>query len=298
MIDIMGKKIWYFAFSTLIITPGIISLFVFGLNFGIDFTGGTLLEYEFKQEVERSEIKDTFLEADVEVSSIQKTSQNSYLIRSKPLVDDQVKAVQVKLNEKYEEPKELRRETIGPTIGAELLRNAIIALTVAVIAIVLYISWAFRKVPAPASSWRFGISAIIALFHDVLIVIGLFSIFGYLFAVEIDALFVTALLTVIGYSVHDTIVVFDRIRENLTREISSSFSEVVNHSIIQTVTRSLNTSVTIVFVLAAIILFGGASIRWFIIALMIGVIVGTYSSIFNATPILVLWQEWSDRRKK
>jgi len=294
----MGKKIWYFAFSTLIITPGVISLFVFGLNFGIDFTGGTLLEYEFKQEVERSEIKDTFLEADVEVSSIQKTSQNSYLIRSKPLVDDQVKAVQVKLNEKYEEPKELRRETIGPTIGAELLRNAIIALAVAVIAIVLYISWAFRKVPAPASSWRFGISAIIALFHDVLIVIGLFSIFGYLFAVEIDALFVTALLTVIGFSVHDTIVVFDRIRENLTREISSSFSEVVNHSIIQTITRSLNTSVTLVFVLAAIILFGGASIRWFIIALMIGVIVGTYSSIFNATPILVLWQEWSDRRKK
>jgi len=298
MIDIMSKKIWYFAFSTLIITPGIISLFVFGLNFGIDFTGGTLLEYEFKQEVERSEIKDTFLEADVEVSSIQKTSQNSYLIRSKPLVDDQVKAVQVKLNEKYEEPKELRRETIGPTIGAELLRDAIIALAVAVLAIVLYISWAFRKVPAPASSWRFGISAIIALFHDVLILIGLFSIFGYLFAVEIDALFVTALLTVIGFSVHDTIVVFDRIRENLTREISSSFSEVVNHSIMQTITRSLNTSVTLVFVLAAIILFGGASIRWFIIALMIGVIAGTYSSIFNATPILVLWQEWSDKRKK
>ena len=234
----------------------------------------------------------------MEVASIQKTSQNSYLIRSKPLVGDQVEAVQAKLSEKYDEPKELRRETIGPTIGAELLKNAIIALVVAVIAIVLYIAWAFRKVPAPASSWRFGISAIIALFHDILIVVRLFSIFGYLFAVEIDALFVTALLTVLGFSVHDTIVVFDRIRENLTREISSSFSEVVNHSIIQTITRSLNTSVTLVFVLAAIILFGGASIRWFVIALMIGVIVGTYSSIFNATPILVLWQEWSDRRKK
>ena len=166
------------------------------------------------------------------------------------------------------------------------------------VAIVLYIAWAFRKVPSPASSWRFGASAIIALLHDVIIVVGIFSVLGHFLSVEVDALFVTALLTVIGFSVHDTIVVFDRIRENLIREISPSFAETVNHSIIQTITRSLLTTVTVIFVLAAVLLFGGASIRWFVVALLSGVIVGTYSSIFTATPVLVLWQELFDKRKK
>lgn len=298
MIDIVGKKIWYFIFSALIIIPGVISLSVWGLNLGIDFTGGTLLEYEFKEEVDKVELQSILENSGIEVSSIQKTSENSYLIRSKPLEDEQVKEAVSALSEKFEGSSELRRETIGPTIGAELLRKAITALLVAGVAIVLYIAWAFRKVPAPASSWRFGACAIIALLHDVLIVVGVFSILGHFFAVEVDALFVTALLTVIGFSVHDTIVVFDRIRENLTREVSSSFTEVVNHSIIQTLSRSLNTSVTVIFVLLAVLLFGGSSIRWFVVALLIGIIAGTYSSIFNATPILVLWQEWSSRRKK
>ncbi len=298
MVDIVGKKIWYFIFSALIIIPGIVSLSVWGLNLGIDFTGGTLLEYKFEEEVGETAIRTTLIDSGVEVSLIQKTSENSYLIRSKPLNDEQIKKGKEALNTKLKNPAELRRETIGPTIGAELLRKAVTALIVAVVAIVLYIAWAFRKVPSPASSWRFGISAIVALMHDVLIVVGLFSILGHFFAVEIDALFVTALLTVIGFSVHDTIVVFDRIRENLTRGVSTSFTEVVNHSIIQTLSRSLNTSVTVVFVLLAVLLFGGASIRWFVVALLVGIVAGTYSSIFNATPILVLWQEWSDRRKK
>lgn len=298
MVDIVGKKIWYFAFSALIIIPGIVSLSVWGLNLGIDFTGGTLLEYRFEEEVGEAEIRTTLIDSGVEVSLIQKTSENSYLIRSKPLSDEQIKKSKEALSTKFKNPEELRRETIGPTIGAELLRKAVTALIVAVVAIVLYIAWAFRKVPSPASSWRFGISAIVALMHDVLIVVGLFSILGHFFAVEVDALFVTALLTVIGFSVHDTIVVFDRIRENLTRGVSTSFTEVVNHSIIQTLSRSLNTSVTVVFVLLAVLLFGGASVRWFVVALLVGIVAGTYSSIFNATPILVLWQEWSERRKK
>jgi preprotein translocase subunit SecF len=234
----------------------------------------------------------------VEVSSIQKTSESTYLIRSKPLDDEQIKQGKEALSTKFKKPAELRRETIGPTIGAELLRKAVIALLVAAVTIVFYIAWAFRKVPSPTSSWRFGLSAIVALLHDVLIVVGLFSILGHFFAVEVDALFVTALLTVIGFSVHDTIVVFDRIRENLTRGVSTSFSEVANHSIIQTLSRSLNTSVTVVFVLLAVLLFGGASIRWFVVALLVGIIAGTYSSIFNATPVLVMWHEWSNRRKK
>lgn len=298
MINIVGRKYWYFAFSGALIIPSIISLAVWGLNLGIDFTGGTLLEYQFKQEVSKDEISSAFAEAGVEVSSVQDTSENTYLIRSKPLTDEEINSSEEILNTKFEEPEELRRETIGPTIGKELLRKAIIALVVAVVAIVFYIAWAFRKVPSPASSWRFGVSAIIALLHDVIIVVGIFSLLGHFLSVEVDSLFVTALLTVIGFSVHDTIVVFDRIRENLIREISPSFSETVNHSIIQTITRSLNTTVTVVFVLVAVLLFGGASIRWFVVALLSGVIVGTYSSIFNAAPILVLWQELSDKRKK
>ena len=298
MIDIVGKKYWYFAISALLIIPGIISLAVWGLNLGIDFTGGTLLEYQFKREVSKDEVSSTLKSAGIEVSSLQETSENTYLIRSKPLSDEEIKSAEEALASRFEGPEELRRETIGPTIGAELLRRAVIALVVAAIAIVLYISWAFRKVPKPASSWRFGVSAIVALLHDVLFVVGMFSILGHFLSVEVDALFITALLAVIGFSVHDTIVVFDRIRENLIREISPSFSETVNHSIAQTIIRSLNTTVTVVFVLAAVLLFGGASIRWFIVALLSGVIVGTYSSIFNASPILVLWQELADKRKK
>ena len=298
MIDIVGKKYWYFAISALLIIPGIISLAVWGLNLGIDFTGGTLLEYQFKREVSKDEVASTLKSAGIEVSSLQETSENTYLIRSKPLSDEEIKSAEEALASRFEGPEELRRETIGPTIGAELLRRAVIALVVAAIAIVLYISWAFRKVPKPASSWRFGASAIVALLHDVLFVVGMFSILGHFLSVEVDALFITALLAVIGFSVHDTIVVFDRIRENLIREISPSFSETVNHSIAQTIIRSLNTTVTVVFVLAAVLLFGGASIRWFIVALLSGVIVGTYSSIFNASPILVLWQELADKRKK
>ena len=297
MINIVGKKYWYFAFSAALVIPSIISLSVWGLNLGIDFTGGTLLEYKFEQEINKDEISSSFAEKGVELSSVQGTSENTYLIRSRTLTDKEINSVEESLKAKFGNVEELRRETIGPTIGKELIRKAIIALVVAIVAIVLYIAWAFRKVPSPASSWRFGVSAIVALFHDVIIVVGVFSVLGHFLAVEVDSLFVTAILTVIGFSVHDTIVVFDRIRENLIREISPSFSEIVNHSIIQTITRSLNTTVTVVFVLAAVLFFGGESIRWFIVALLSGVIVGTYSSIFTAASVLVLWQEFSDRGK-
>jgi preprotein translocase subunit SecF len=169
---------------------------------------------------------------------------------------------------------------------------------IASLLIVLYITWTFRKIPKPASSIRFGICAIIALVHDVLVLLGVFSIFGHFFNVEVDSLFVTAILTVIGFSVHDTIVVFDRIRENLKRVGSENFEEVVNDSILQTLDRSLNTSLTVVLVLSALLLFGGESIRWFVVALLIGVISGTYSSIFNAAPLLVVWQELIEKRFK
>ena len=172
------------------------------------------------------------------------------------------------------------------------------AVVVASILIVLFIAYSFRSVPKPASSLKFGICAIIALLHDVLVLLGVFSILGHFFHVEVDSLFLTAILTVIGFSVHDTIVVFDRIRENLRRLGGEHFENVVNASILQTLSRSVNTSMTVILVLFTLLLFGGESIRWFIVALLVGVISGTYSSIFNASPLLVLWHEFAKKRRK
>jgi len=172
-----------------------------------------------------------------------------------------------------------------------LEQKALVALTVASIAIVIYIAFSFRKIPKPQSSLKFGIAAVVALIHDILVVVGVFAILGKFLAVEIDALFITALLTVIGFSVHDTIVVFDRIRENLIKHPGKKFITIANLSVIQTLGRSLNTSLTVIFVLFALLLFGGETIRWFVVALLIGIISGTYSSIFNATALLVWWEE-------
>lgn len=183
-------------------------------------------------------------------------------------------------------------ETVGPVIGEELKQNSVKAVGIASLAIIFYIAFAFREIAKPYSPWKWGISAVIAILHDVLVVTGIFSILGHIYDVEIDALFVTALLTIIGFSVHDTIVVFDRIRENLRKTAGKvSLTEVVNDSIKQTLGRSIATSLTVVITLVALVLFGGESIRWFIVALLFGIISGTYSSIFNAAPLLVIWEE-------
>jgi len=194
--------------------------------------------------------------------------------------------------------KENSFETVGPSIGQETKANALKAVLIASVAITLYIAFAFRKVSHPVSSWKYGVSAIIALLHDVLVVVGVFSILGVLFGIEIDSLFITALLTVMGFSVHDTIVVFDRIRENLKKSYNLKFEEIVNNSLLETMNRSLNTSLTVVIVLFSLLLFGGESIRWFIIALLLGIISGTYSSIFNASPLLIVWYEWERKKQK
>jgi preprotein translocase subunit SecF len=197
------------------------------------------------------------------------------------------------LKTKYKDAKQQEFSTIGPTIGGETTKNAVKAVLVASLLVVIYISLVFRKVPKPASSIRFGVSTVIALMHDVLVVVGVFSLLGHFLHVEIDSLFVTAVLTIIGFSVHDTIVVFDRIRENLSKNGGTNFEKTVNDSILQTIGRSLNTSITVLLVLFALLIFGGESIRWFVVALIVGMISGTYSSIFNASPILVVWHEWS-----
>mgnify|MGYP001583176975 CR=1 FL=1 len=297
MLQIVEKRNWFFLISILVILPGLISLFIWGLNLGVDFTGGSLLEVKFDKPVAKEEIIDIAKQAKVEIVSVQTSGENIYLLRSHPLDDKGEKALIGQLKKKYPSTQEIRKETIGPTIGRELLQNAVLALLAASVMIVIYISWAFRSVPKPASSLRFGICAIIALLHDVLVLIGIFSLLGHFFAVEVDSLFVTATLTVIGFSVHDTIVVFDRIRENLNKGSFRTFEETVSNSIMQTLGRSLNTSLTVILVLLALLFFGGSSIRWFVVALLIGIASGTYSSIFNAAPLLVVWQKWSERKK-
>ncbi len=302
LMDIIGKKYIYFAISLIVIIPGLISLVLFGLNLSIDFAGGSRITLLFPQSVNQkmvNETKSVITKQKIELSTIQ-SSQKEMFIRTNVLDNKGNSLLMNSLHHKLGDFKEEEYETIGPIIGSETTRNAMTAVFVASILIVLYISWSFRKIPKPASSFRFGICAIAALLHDILVVIGIFSILGHFFGVEVDSLFFTAILTVIGFSVHDTIVVFDRIRENLRRIGGSgeSFSFIVNESILQTLDRSLNTSLTVLLVLFTLLLFGGESIKWFVVALMIGVTSGTYSSIFNASPLLVVWEEWSRKRKK
>jgi preprotein translocase subunit SecF len=299
MLNIIGKKNWYFAISLVMIIPGLISLALWGLNLSIDFTGGSRMTLLFPKAVNEqtvSELKTVLKEENVEVVTTQ-TSGNRIIIRTKPLNEREDARVITSLKEKVGEFKQEEFETIGPVIGRELTFNAFKAMVVASLLIVLYIAWSFRQVPKPVSSWRFGVCTIIALLHDVLLVIGVFSILGHFFHVEVDNLFVTALLTIIGFSVHDTIVVFDRIRENLRRTSGLPFAQVVNDSILQTMVRSLNTSLTALLVLFTLLVFGGDSIRWFVLALIIGIASGTFSSIFNAAPMLVLWEEIDAKRR-
>ena len=243
-------------------------------------------------------IVDEALKAEkIKIASIEKSNKLIF-VRTSPIDQNQNNKFINTLSKNFKDVKEREFETIGPVIGQETTFNALKAIIIASVLIILYITWSFRQVPKPASSFRFGVCAIIALIHDVLVVVGVFAILGHFFGVEIDSLFVTAILTVIGFSVHDTIVVFDRIRENLKKMGASDFSKTVNDSIIQTIDRSLNTSLTVLLVLVALLLFGGESIRWFVVALLIGITAGTYSSIFTASPLLVLWQEISDKRKR
>lgn len=299
MFDIIGKKWLYFLISGLIIVPGIVSLAMFGIRPAIDFTGGTLLEVQsskFKDQNEKDEFTKILKGQNIEIGSIQNTTDDQYLLRTKPIDKEQNQKLQEALKKRYRDLKEIRYETVGPSIGKETALNAVKSVVIASLAIIFFIALAFHKIPKPYSSFKFGICAVFALIHDILVVVGLFSLFGHFFKVEVDSLFITALLTIMGFSVHDTIVVFDRIRENLKKMYGRPFARIVNESILQTMARSLSTSLTVIFTLIALLLFGGETIRWFVVALLIGIISGTYSSVFNAAPLLVLWEEWGKRK--
>lgn len=295
--NIINKKYYYFLISLVIIIPGLLSLIFWGLRPSIDFTGGSRLTFTFPKEVKQQTITDVktilFLEK-IDVSMIQ-ISNKQVFIRTNVIDQKQHSKIIDNLKKKVGNFKEEEFETIGPTISGETTINAFKAVILACILIVVYIAWSFRKVPKPASSWRFGVCAVIALIHDVLVIVGISAILGHFFNFEVDSLFVTAVLTIIGFSVHDTIVVFDRIRENLKRMGNVPFETIVNDSILQTLGRSLNTSLTVLLVLFTLLLFGGESIKWFAVVLLIGIASGTYSSIFNAAPLLVVWHEKSNK---
>jgi preprotein translocase subunit SecF len=290
-------KLW-FVVSGVVMLACVVSLAVFGLKLGIDFKGGTLAELTFHEGLpENAEISRTMRDNGFGEGVIQPTDSDTMIIRTAPMEKEEHDRMMAVFMENFGEITEEQYTSIGPVIGREMRNKAIYQLLLVTLGIIFYIAYAFRKVSKPVSSWKFGWAAIIALIHDLLIVVGVFAVLGYVRNVEIDTLFVTALLTVLGFSVHDTIVVFDRIRENLRTRSGQELSEIINSSVNQTLIRSINTTVTVLFVLLALIFFGGETIRYFVLALTIGVMVGTYSSIFIASPMLLVWHKLEMRRK-
>jgi preprotein translocase subunit SecF len=302
MFAIVQRRYWYFALSLLVIVPGLIALALWGLPLSIDYTSGTLLEVQFPQHavpLDIAQVRQVYTERGFPDTTVQTSGTDTVVARSKSLSTDDQKAILNSLSTTYGPAKVISADTVSPTIGAEVAQRAALAVGLAAIGILAYITYAFRRAEHP---FRYGVAAIIAMLHDVLVVLGTAAILGHFLGWEVDALFLTALLTVVAFSVHDTIVVFDRIRENLLSHRRLDYETVVNHSIIQTLDRSINTQLTVMLTLLSLALFGGTTVRHFVVTLLIGVFSGTYSSIFNAAPILVVWEnrDWQSlfRRNK
>ena len=294
MIDIVKHRYLYFGISLLVIIPGLIALVLWGLPLGIDFKGGSLLDVRFDSGIvpQPSQVVLFYVENGFSDPIVQTSGTTGMVIRSLEMTDAQRNQLVSAMESRFDSTITIQRfESVGPSIGQEVAQRAAIAVGMAALGILIYITYAFRGVP---NAFRFGVAAIIAMLHDVAVVLGVEAIIAHFFNWEVDSLFLTALLTVIGFSVHDTIVVFDRIRENLNIYRRLPYETVVNHSIVQTLVRSINTQLTVMLALLSLALFGGITIRHFVIILLIGVFSGTYSSIFNASPILVVWEnrEW------
>lgn len=291
MLNIIGKRKIFFIFSSILIILSIAALAKWGLNFSVDFTGGAVSEISFESRPDNKAVSDALSGLDLGNISITPSGSNNVMIKTKSIDEENHQKMVSAITEKFPGAKELRFDSIGPVIGKELKDKAIWAVLTGILGIGLYVSWAFRKVSRPVSSWKYGAVSILTLFHDVIVPIGVFSYLGHYKGVEVDIAFIAAILTILGYSINDTIVVFDRTRENLIRHNSKNFEDVVNKSLNQTLIRSINTSLTVIIVLFALYLFGAETLRHFALALIIGVITGTYSSIFIASPLLVEWQK-------
>ena len=295
MFSIKHRKIWY-AFSLLIVIASLFSMFKFGLKQGIDFTGGALLEVEYAAKPDAFAVKQKIESLSLGSAVVQPSGDKNIIVRMKDLTEEQHQKVLSASLSVGQGGKEIRFDSIGPVIGKELKKKSITAMILVIVMIVLYIAFAFRKVSQPVNSFYYGLMAVVALVHDITLPAGVFAVLGHYYGVEVDTLFVTALLTVLGFSVHDTIVVFDRIRENLRNNGNKNdFETVVGASVNQTISRSINTSLTVILVLLAIFFLGGESTKYFSLALLIGVAIGTYSSIFLASPLLVTLQKLKSR---
>jgi preprotein translocase subunit SecF len=293
--NIIGHKSIYLSISSVLVLVSVVLIAVFGFRPGIDFTGGTLWQIKVDNpQAGESAVRDTFLNLGAKEAIVYRelTSQ-SYLTKLPNLSEADHQKYLSALKEKFGQVEELKFETIGPTVGDQLRSRAIWAIVLVLLGISLYIAFAFRKASYPVQSWKYGIATLIALAHDVIIPSGVIVALGHWKGTELDTNFVVALLVIMGFSVHDTIVVFDRIRENLlTRKGSKTFSEIVNDSVVQTLARSINTSLTLVLVLVAMLIFGAPTLKLFVLIMLIGVIFGTYSSIFIASPILTIWHRF------
>lgn len=304
MLDIVSKRHIFFLLSFLVILPGVISLLLpGGLRPGIDFSSGSIMTIRFEQAVEQSDLRGEFTALGHPEAIVQKSGGpgggSTFIVRTYPLRAEEKDAtgqvvqpserlqVETALRSKFGTLEVLAFDSVSPIVASEMVRSAFMAVAAASVGIMLYIWYAFRRV---RNSFRWGTCAVITLVHDGLLVLGVFSLLGRVFHIELDAMFITALLTVIGYSVHDTIVVFDRIRENYGRRVGERLESIVNHSLMQTLGRSLNTSLTVLLVLVALYLYGGVTIQTFVLALIVGVAGGTYSSIFIASQLLVVWE--------
>ncbi|MCD6149344.1 protein translocase subunit SecF [bacterium] len=309
MLQIISKRKYTYILSVALVVLSVAVLFIWGLKLGIDFKGGTLMEVQFgankTEEAEKEfqipssqEIQDKLAELNLNSLTVQLSENNTVILRYMASDEELNEKVVENLRELDENTKQLRVDFIGASISEQIKENALMAIILAVIAIALYIAWAFRKVSYPIPSWQYGLGAVMALAHDIIITLGVFVILGHFWEVEIGIPFIAALLTILGYSVNDTIVVYDRIRENILRSgAKENFENIVNKSINETLARSINTSLTVVVVLLAVIFFGGETIKFFSVALLAGIVFGTYSSIYVASALLVSSYEYKIGKK-
>jgi preprotein translocase subunit SecF len=297
-LNVVKLRFAWFLISGLTIGLSVVALAMWGLREGIEFTGGSLLALRFEHRPSAAELQSALDASKIELGSvvIQPVGDTDVQVRLKNLDEDQHQQVTKTVKEKFADATELRFDAIGPVIGEELRNKSVQGLVIALAAIMLYVAYVFRKVSVPVQSWKYGLVTIFTAFHDVIIPLGVFAYLGHYYHMEIGSAFVAAILTILGYSITDTIVVMDRIRENLQKH-SGSFEEIVERSVHQTFLRSFNTSATTLLTLIAIFLFGGSTLHEFTLTLIIGIAVGTYSSIFVASPLLVSWNNWVHRKK-
>jgi preprotein translocase SecF subunit len=294
MFNLVQNRRWYFLASAILLGLGIAAMiysaFAFGtpVRVGIDFTGGSLWELRFEQPMAPADVRAAFAEQGLDATVQTVSGDKNVIIRTKTMEVEAKQAIEAKLTEKLGPLTELRFESVGPTIGQETTRSAALAIVATSVAILFFIAIAFRSVP---NAFRYGVCAIAKMLHDVLFLLGFASVMGILAGWEVDSLFLTAVLTVLGFSVSDVIVVFDRIRENINRRRGEPFETIVNRSLLETLHRSLATQLNGMFVMVAIIFFGGATIKQFILAMLVGMVMGTYSSIFFGVPLLVVWEQ-------